>query len=220
MIERHLHGLWTENPGREEPGDTRDRLKDRFPRGAVRRMTQLGMLLGSVFSEIDFRETDAVVYASSYAEARTLEEYLASFPAPSPTLFQTSIHPSAVQQALIARHQPVHHFFPLTGGLQLVAHAVQAALLAPNPRVVLCGGEERGTWSCEHGIASAESFAFAALLLPEPAGALASLSLAEAGAGEGALGLADFFAALCCRRAIDQAVAPGLSFTLQWHPTP
>jgi len=216
MIERHLQGLWLENPGLEDAGATRERLKGRFPPGASRRMTRLGMLMGSVLGQIDLGEADTIVYASSFAETRALEDYLASFPTPSPTLFQTSTHPSAVQQTLILRHQPVHHFLPLTGGPHLVAHAVQAALLAPTPRVILCGGEERGTWLREHGVASDRTFAFAVLLTMEPAGAIASLGVATDGAADGTLGTEDFFSALRERRDIRKPASPGLILNLSW----
>src|SRR5690349_16951016 len=146
MLERYVHALSLADIGDEEPAATRERLKDRFPRGATRRMTQLGLLIGAALEELAPQSDDAVVYASAYAETRALENYLDSFPAASPTLFQTSIHPSAVQQELIGRQHPVNEFFPLTGRAHLVAHAVQAALLCDAPRVLLCGGEERGTW--------------------------------------------------------------------------
>lgn len=180
-------------------------------------MTQLGLLLGHVLGKLAPGENDTLVYASVYAESRALEDYLVSFPAASPTLFQTSIHPSAVQQALIARQQPVRQFFPHTGRAQLVAHALQSALLATTPRSILCGGEERGTWLREHGAASDSSFAFALALTTESTGALGTLSLAPSERDEGELTLPDFFAALAERRSLHQPVAPGLLLRLNWQ---
>ena len=218
MLERHLHALHTEAAGREEPPVTRERLRDAFPRGATRRMTQLGLLLGSVLGKLAPAEDDTLVYASVYAETRALEDYLASFPTPSPTLFQTSIHPSAVQQALIARQQSVREFFPLTGRAQLVAHAVRTAMLAETPRVIVCGGEERGTWLREQGFASDESFAFAFALSATRAGALATLTLAtDEAAGPGQILLPEFFSALHERRALSLRVAPATRLSLTWH---
>jgi len=180
-------------------------------------MSQLGLLLGSVLGDDSPCGDDTLVYASAYAESRALEDYLAGFPTPSPTLFQTSIHPSAVQQVLVARQRPVQAFFPHTGGGQLVAHAVRTAMLALSPRVVLCGGEERGTWLLERGIASAESFAFALVLSRERTGALGTLSLGTTGDEGGELALPQFFSALHHRRPLDQRAAPGLTLTLAWH---
>jgi len=176
MIERYITGCAVEDPLLELPAQTRERLKDCFPRGATRRMTQLGMLVGSVLRSLKPEESSALVYATRFAENQALEEYLASFPTPSPTLFQTSIHPSAVQQVLIARQQPIRELFPLTGNAQLGAHSLQMALLAPGPRVILCGGEERGTWLREHGSASEETFAFAVGLSHAAAGSIGKLS--------------------------------------------
>ena len=77
-------------------------------------MTHLGLLTGAVLDGVPLTAADAVVYASSFAETRALEDFLASFPTASPLLFQTSIHPSAVQQVLIGRQQPVGRFWPMT----------------------------------------------------------------------------------------------------------
>ena len=217
FIERHLHALSLADAGAEDLAATRDRLKERFPRGATRRMTQLGLLIGAALDELGPRADDAVVYASSFAETCALEGYLDSFPTASPTLFQTSIHPSAVQQALIGKQHAVGEFFPLTGRAQLVAHAVQAALLAPAPRVILCGGEERGTWLLANEAASDRTFAFALALTREPVGALARLSLTPTDeAGRAEFTLPDFFDALRARHAIDRLAAPGLRVGLTW----
>jgi hypothetical protein len=217
MIERHLHFVRTDAAGLETPAATRERLRGNFPRGATRRMSQLGLLLGSALADCAPCENDTLVYASAYAESRALEEFLASFPAASPTLFQTSIHPSAVQQVLVNRQRPVREFFPHTGCSQLVAQAVQTAMLAPSPRAILCGGEERGTWLLDWGIASAESFAFAIVLSRDRAGALATLSLDATGDEDGELTLRWLFSALHGRLPLDQRAAPGLSLSLAWH---
>lgn len=218
MLERYILAVSCADAGAEEPAATRERLKDRFPRGATRRMTQLGLLVGAALDELGPRADDAVVYASGYGESRTLEAFIDSFPAASPTAFQTSIHPSAVQQALIGRQLPVGEFFPLTGRAQLVAHAVQAALLSPAPRVLLCGGEERGGWLLEQRAASERSFAFALALGRDATGALGTLRLgaADAAAPDSAPGLPEFFAALAGRRPLDAVAAPGLRLQLTW----
>jgi hypothetical protein len=217
MIERHFHALHLEDPGREEPAATRERLRALFPRGATRRMTQLGLLLGSVLEPLRPAEEDAIAYASSYGESRALHEYLASFPTASPTLFQTSIHPSAVQQVLVARQQPVREFFPFGGQAQIVAHAAQAALLSPAPRSILCGGEERSVAPGHSRTASAIAFAFALALGASAEGALGTLRLAESSDPAGELTLLEFFQALRDRRALDRAAAPGMRLLLTWR---
>jgi hypothetical protein len=218
MFERYLHALSLADGGDEEPAVTRERLKDRFPRGATRRMTQLGLLIGTALDEIGLRADDALVYASAFAETRALESYLDSFPAASPTLFQTSIHPSAVQQMLIGRQHAVGEFFPVTGRAHLVAHAFQAALLSSAPRVLLCGGEERGTWLLKQRAASDRSFAFAFSLESGDVGAMARVRLAAADPEMPAceLSLPEFFDALRDRRAVDRVAAPGLHLNITW----
>lgn len=218
MPERYLHGLSLHDAASEDIAVTRERLKERFPRGATRRMTQLGLLIGAALDELQPRADDAIVYASAYGESRALEGYLESFPTASPTLFQTSIHPSAVQQALIARQHPVREYLPLTGRAHLVAHALQAAVLSPAPRVLFCGGEERGTWLLDHGVASDRSFAFAVALAVEPRDALARVAITPApeDAPPVACGLPDWFAALAGRRPLDVVAAPGVRVQLAW----
>jgi hypothetical protein len=219
MLERYIHAVSTSDVSSEDPAATRERLKDRFPRGSTRRMTQLGLLIGAALDELSPAADDTVVYASAFAESRALESYLDSFPSASPTLFQTSIHPSAVQQALINRQHPIGEFFPLTGRAHLIAHAFQAAMLSPAPRVLLCGGEERGTWLLERGIASDRSFAFGLALSGSPDGAIARVALdPESATGNfNDFTLPEFFDALVARRAIGCLAAPGIRLTLQWR---
>jgi len=216
MTERAILSVHLEDPGLEAPAATRDRLRALFPAGATRRMTQLGLLLGSVLDPLRPGAGDALVYASSYGESRALHDYLASFPTASPTLFQTSIHPSAIQQVLVARQQPVREFFPFGGDRQIVAHAAQAALGSPFPRSILCGGEERAVEPGQFRISSPIGFAFALALGTSPEGAVGRLALAESADAGGALTLPEFFAALRDRRPLDQPAAPGRRLVLTW----
>jgi len=218
MLERYLHAVHCCDAAAEPVAATRERLKDRFPRGATRRMTHLGLLVSAALDPLGPGADDAIVYASAYAETRALEDYLDSFPSASPTLFQTSIHPSAVQQALIGRQQPVGEFFPVTGRAHLVAQALQTAFLSPAPRVLVCGGEERGTWLLEQSVASERTFAFALALSTAPAGAQAVIQLSSAPeSGPAGFTLAEFFDALARRDPLSVAAAPGLHLQLTWR---
>jgi len=197
---RTITRISTRDAAEEEPSVTRERLKDRFPRGSTRRMTQLGLLVGDVLMDMDPGPDDAIIYISRYAETRALEQYLESFPTASPTLFQTSIHPSAVQQVMIGRQLPVREFLPITGNEQLVAQGLTAALVSPASRVLLCGGEERGTWLLEQGVASDRNFAFACALSRDPDGALGRVTMGnEVCPPEVPLGLEEFFRRLTDR---------------------
>jgi hypothetical protein len=172
MLERHIQFMRVERP---DPAETaaaaRTRLADRFPRQALRRMTHLGLLAGRALDGVELGADDAVVYASTFAETRALEDFLASFPTASPLLFQTSIQPSAIQQVLIGRRQPVRRFWPVTGRRRLVESALLTALMEPAPRVVFAGGEERGSWMLEQKMASDQAFAFGLVLATDPTGA-------------------------------------------------
>jgi len=217
MIERFLHHVRVEQPASDETAATaRTRLAEKFPRTALRRMTHLGLLLGSALDGAPLRPEDALVFASTFAETRALEDFLLSFPAASPLLFQTSIHPGGVQQVLIGRQQPIARLWPLAGRKRLVEQALLTALLEPAARVALAGGEERGTWLLEHAMASTRSFAFAAVLTREPEGAAGRIAFAPGSTGDEACPtLEDFTAALAGRRPLAWGGGGG-AWTLAW----
>ena len=217
MIERFLHYVRVEQPGPDETAaGARTRLGDKFPRTALRRMTHLGILLGSALEGAPLGPDDALVYATTFGETRALEDFLLGFPAASPLLFQTSIHPGGVQQVLIGRQQAIARLWPLAGRDRLVEQALLTALLEPAPRVALVGGEERGTWMLEHGMASAGSFAFAAILTREPAGAIGRVALVPGPlADEASPTLENFTEALAGRRPLRWAGAGGI-WSLEW----
>ena len=216
MLERFIQEVRTDDPGAEEPAATRERLKACFAPGTVRRMTQLGLLVGAVLGDLLPAEDDTVVYASRFGESRALEGFLSSFPTASPTLFQTSIHPSGMQQGLIGRQRSLREVFPLTGHAQLPGQAALVALLAPAPRVLLCGGEERGTWLTPFGLAGDRAFAFAlALTTTATAGVTGRLALHPTDTS-GELTLGAFFDRLHRRQPFDGPVVPGWRLELTW----
>lgn len=173
MIERFVHHVHVERPALTETAiEARERLREKFQRSALRRMTHLGLLLGASIEGVALTPADALVYATTYAETRALEDFLTSFPAASPLLFQTSIHPGGIQQVLIGRQQPIARLWPLAGRVRLVEQALLTALLEPAERVVLAGGEERGTWLLEKAMASERAFAFAVEFKGESTGAV------------------------------------------------
>ncbi len=216
MLERFITEVRTDDPGAEEPAATRARLKERFPAGAARRMTVLGMLVGAALDDLRPGGDDAIVYASAFGESRALEAFLDSFPEASPTQFQLSIHPSGAQQALIGRQQPVGELFPHAGGEGLPGQALVTALLAPAGRVLGAGGEERGTWLTAAGAAADRTYAWALALTRDPGPApLGRLEL-SADENEGGLAPEAWFELLRGRRAYDGPAAPGWRLRLAW----
>lgn len=219
MLERHIQFVRVEQPPSptETTAEARVRLGAKFPRPTLRRMTHLGLLTGAALDGLELRPDDAVIYASTYAETQALEDYLTSFPAASPLLFQTSIHPSAVQQVLIGRQQAIGRFWPMAGRARLVESALLAALLEPAPRTLVLGGEERGTWLLEQNAASDRAFAFGLLLGHEPAGAIGRVGFEPDGnSPPGPVPtLAAFSDALACRQPLHWHGAGG-TWTLAW----
>lgn len=159
----------------ETLAEARSRLPREFPRRSARRMTHLGTLMARILAGHDPGLESTLVYGTTYAETRSLEDYVDSFPTPSPLLFQGSIHPSGIQQVFVHRKIPVGNFIPITGKDYLVASMLKAAFLAGDESVAVCGGEERGTWLLECGRASAEAFAWGFTLSRFPVGSTGSL---------------------------------------------
>lgn len=196
-----------------------------FPPNVARRMTRLGLLLGHALRDFSVAPEDAVVYASTYGETNATERYLASFPAASPLFFQTSIHPSAIEQVLINRGWPVRELTPLAGRPAVAAQAALAALLTPGARVFLTGGEEIANWLSEIGASSKVAFAFALQLDADPdegetIGELAWLPGAEsngAAPGPEADELPVLFRAIKERRAARWPSPAGGAVTLTWY---
>ncbi len=218
MLERYVTALRTDDAGAETPAETRDRLRDHFARGATRRMTQLGMLIGAQVKAVEPQPHEALVYLSAYAETRALEGYLESFPTASPTLFQTSIHPSAIQQVMIGQHQPLRHFFPMAGSRHGIAQALTVALLGdPAAPTLVCGGEERGTWLLEQNAASDRTFGFVFRLSANATNALARVRLSpEVGYPVGTCPLPQFFDTLVARRPLTLGAPSGARLTWDW----
>jgi hypothetical protein len=217
MLELHIQSAHTDDPGAEDPSATRERLRGCFAAGATRRMTTLGMLVGNCLARVGPAAGDSIVYASGYAESRALEGFIDSFPQASPTLFQTSIQPSAVQQFLIGRQSPVAEFLPVTGAALLGFHALRAAALSPAARVLVCGGEERGTWLLEHGLASERTYAFAAALAKEGRTSDCGVIRLGPGGGGGELSLPALFDILRERRPVACQAAPGWGLQIVWR---
>lgn len=216
MLERFIQTIHTDDAGIEALAETRERLKGSFAPGATRRMTQLGMLVGSVLNKTGPAAEDALVYASTFAESRSLESYLDSFPAASPTLFQTSIHPSGAQQALIGKQRSLGEVFSHSGIGQMPSQSILTALLAPAPRVILCGGEERGGWLVNFYSAQDRSFGYALSLTREPGpGPIGRLALVQQ-EGSGSMTQSDWFDVLHHRRTFDGVIALGWRLQLSW----
>ena len=217
MIERFIHHVRVELPNdHEAAAEARTRLADKFSRTALRRMTHLGLLLGSALDGVKLGPDDAVVYASTFAETRALEEFLTSFPGASPLLFQTSIHPGGVQQVLIGRQQPIARLWPFAGRARLVEQALMAVLMEPASQVAFVGGEERGTWLLDHGMASARAFAFATVLTRQPADASGKISFQpDSQPDQACPSLENFALALAGRLPLAWSGSSG-NWTLQW----
>jgi len=173
MHYRYLHFVSTFGPYTDIDADTLKALKANFPPQASRRMTKPSLMIGECLKQQEMAATDAVIFATTYSETMCLEKYLDSFPTPSPLMFQNSIHPSGMEQVLIARKQAIEEFMSFAGDNRLIHSALIAAFISEKPRQWIIGTEEIGTWLTGKQRASEVDFAFAILLSSDPQNALA-----------------------------------------------
>jgi len=210
--------LWVE-PSPNDP-DALAALKAEFPGRSARRMTRLGMQMSHVLRGMSLSEESSLVYATRFSETQTIEKFLGSFPFPSPQAFQTSIHPGGVEQFLIQNKQSIREFFPLAGGTDLLFRALQTAMLCRGSRIIICGGEETGTWLQEAGASSESNYAWALELTGAAKASenvLGRLTWIELAGAEGASELLpDFFTALQNSKPYRYRSAEGSELELNW----
>jgi hypothetical protein len=115
----------------------------------------------ALLHQLGLGESEPLISASSFAESCSLEEFIDSFPTPSPARFQRSVHPSAVQQARVSNAEPLRTYIPMAGLDGLAITAIRCALSMDEDSVVLIGVEECGTWAIDVEAASDTAFAFA-----------------------------------------------------------
>jgi hypothetical protein len=141
--------------------ELRQALGTGMPKPLLRRMSDSDLLMATVLGQMQPGTHDALVSLSTYAQPRTVEEFIDSFPSPSPLRFQKSVHPASVQQHCVALQKPLASFIPLAGLGLSVIHAIRTALCRPEDVVILAGAEETGTWTLPLGACSETGFAFA-----------------------------------------------------------
>lgn len=217
--EFHVSQVCTLRAGEETLAEARSCLPEDFPRRSARRMTHLGTLLARVLKDLPTPLDGTMVYGTTYAETRSLENYVDSFPAPSPLLFQASIHPSGVQQVFVHRKIPLDAFIPITGKTNLIGSLLETAALAGTDRVTICGGEEKGSWLLEQKRASANAFAWTLTLSRSPEESVGTLSIDPDGSPAEPTPISEetFVAALENRTPLEIPRAAGGVYCIDWR---
>jgi hypothetical protein len=194
-------------------------LKVEFPGRSARRMTRLGMQVSHVLRQLEIDAACGLIYATTYSETCTIEKFLDSFPFPSPQAFQTSIHPSGVEQFLIQNKLSITEFFPLAGEDDLLIRALETVLLCSAQKVILCGGEERGTWLAESGVSAETNYAWAIEFEKQPSDqAIGQISWEGLAAAEGDPAiLVNFIEALQSQSAYHYHAPEGGQLELSWR---
>lgn len=174
-ITRYIHAMQHFGPLEQVPDSVIKELKQQFPALVSRRLTRMALMIAACLKDQVIAADATVIYATTFSETNCLEKYLESFPTPSPLMFQNSIHPSGMEQVLIARKQPVEEFFCYAGDTHILHSALIAAFTSDQPEQWLVAAEERGTWLTERGFASEQNFAWALRLNQDSEGALARM---------------------------------------------
>lgn len=190
-------------PEQEEPAERFvAELREQLGPRLTRRMSLLGLSLTAALRDHSFADDPTLVYTTTFTEAQALEKYIDSFPHASPLLFQMSIHPGGIEQAMIARQQAVTEFFPLAGDRGIITQSLRTAFLSTRSRTIWTGGEECGDWLVEANCASDQTFAWALALSDQSEGAEARIGWEiEAGGGNPlTMDTCQFFAALEARK--------------------
>lgn len=163
---RHARAVIGETPDAAEA--LVEAHRDTLPRARGRRMNPLGLALDLALAG-DLPGTDEpIVFVSRHGTTRSLEDFLKSFPHPSPLAFQNAIHPAGIEQCLVPHRAAVGELIPFASDDAAgVAAALRALFHAPGRARRFVGGEERGTWLHPLDAASGETFAFSLTLTAE-----------------------------------------------------
>lgn len=192
--------------------------RDTLPRAQGRRMNPLGLALDLALGDDAPAPDEPLVYVSRYGMSRTLEDYLVSFPHPSPLAFQNAIHPAGIEQYLVPRKAVIGELVPVAVDAETgMAPALRTLFLTPGGTRRLAGGEERGTWLAEREAAARSTFAFALTLAETAApGDLGTLARTAFDGAVPTVSPLDFTRAIDARAPI-RIAAPGFGvFTLGW----
>lgn len=156
--------------------------RDALPRAIARRMSALGLAFDLVLRDDPPAEDDLLVLATEYGMSRTLEDYLDSFPNPSPLAFQNSIHPAGAEQVLVPDRRRVREFLPIAGEADLLLpSAIRAIRLARAPVARLLLGEELATRLTRSGLAAARTWTARLTLTRDSDDALGTLTPCDSG---------------------------------------
>ena len=192
----YIHDIRCVGPFDAFPAEALAAWRSHFSSAAARRLTPPGLMLGEVLKDMLGEMEPAIIYATTFSEARTIEKYLDTFPTPSPAFFQTCIHPGGIEQILVHRQCRAEYLLPLAGESAIIAQAVRSAL--GFEQSLLCGCEDLSEWLGSVAAASNQAFAFALRLGAESSQALGTIRWEPDGTGAPA-NTAQFFAALQVR---------------------
>lgn len=188
--------------------------RDTLPRAVGRRMSAMGLAIDRVMAGETPAEEDLLVFASEFGMTRMLEDYVASFPCPSPLAFQNSIHPAGMEQYLVPAHRKVREFLPLAGESTLLLPAAFRALALAEAGVArLIVAEEAGTTLTAAGCGASRTFAFRLTLSADPAPAIGTLRPCETGERHD---LETFVQAVADRRSLQLGTPDTGYWSLDW----
>ncbi|WP_309387035.1 hypothetical protein [Cerasicoccus frondis] len=217
MNKRYITVVSAFAPIQEIPDETRKKLRKNFKPLAARRLTTLPLLLGELTQSAAPQPTDEWVFASEFGGSISLENYLNSFPNPSPLHFQNSIQPGPIDLVNVARGQAANQLTPIVGGEHLLGDALLTAMISPAKTVHLVGGEEFTAWAATHGLGADDSFGFYLKICPSEESAVAELTLEPQAGDTPPLTIREAAVRLDKRESLATALSNGGLIRLQWR---
>lgn len=176
MLRSFIQNVFCLGPRGALSSEERQELGAGLPRSSLRRCSDLGILMATAMDALAIQENDPIVFLSKGSEARALEAYLESFPTPSPTRFQTSVHPGSIQQVRVARQAPIADYTPMIGDACLPLVGLRTVLFKEPGGCVVLGGEEQCGWLDRYDMGSTEAFVFGFRLSSEEVGCLGEVA--------------------------------------------
>lgn len=203
-------------PVQEFSDEQRKALRQNFKPLAARRLTSLPLLLGELTKNAAAEPDDEWIFASEFGGSISLNNYLSSFPNPSPLHFQNSIQPGPLDLVNVARQLPARQLTPLIGGDHLLGDALLAALISPAETVHLTGGEEFTAWAAEHSLGAGATYGYYLKLSCQAEGAIAELTH-EPNTDAPALPAPEAATLLANQQPLTTGLPSGGAIRLQWR---
>ncbi len=170
MPERPIIAAAAFGPIQDMGADLRSELRGGLSSIVSRRLSPAALALHATIPPDAIAPADDIIFASSLGASKSLENYLKSFPNPSPANFQNSVHAAVLETVLVLRHASVRRLQSFANSPDSLAPAAfRSALLSDAPTTHLIFAEEFAPWLSTESIGANHTLACWIQLGPKPA---------------------------------------------------